>query len=116
MLNSPPVPHERAAGTAAMRADVYPASVVFSFDTNPFPRSRAVVTADRVIVLVEAGRGIGVLYDERLEDVSGDRNMVVATTADGQVTITKQGGCGCGSRLRSYRPFGRMVAMATAGR
>lgn len=118
MLNDPPVPHERG-GTMAMRADVYPASVSFSFGQHRFSRARAIVTADRVIVLVEAGigpSGIGVLYNEKLEDVSGDRNHVTATTADGQVTITRQGGCGCGSKLRSYRPFGRMVAMATAGR
>jgi hypothetical protein len=101
-----------------MRCDVYPAGVTFSFGEHSYPRARAMVTTDRVIVLVEGGgpSGVSVLYDERLEDVTGDNRQVVATTADGDVTITRQNGCGCGSRLRGYRPFGRMMAMATAGR
>jgi hypothetical protein len=109
----------RVGGTQQMRADVYPATVQFSFGTHRYSRARAMVTTDRVIVLVEAGigpSGVGVLYDGRLEDVSGDRNQLTATTADGEVTIFRQSGCGCGSKLRSYRPYGRMVAMATASR
>ena len=54
------------------------------------------------------------LYEGRLEDVHRrPQQIVTATTADGDVTITRGGGCGCGSRLRSYRPFGRAVRMAT---
>jgi hypothetical protein len=112
MLNDPPIPHSRTTTTVPMRADFYPATVAFSFGVNPYSRARAVVTADRVLVLVESGRGVGVLYEAKLEDVSGDRRQLVATTADGAVTITRQTGCGCGSRLRSYRPFGQMVAMS----
>src|SRR4051812_21458529 len=112
MLNSPPTPHERTSTTMAMRADIYPANVVFSFGQNPYTRARAIFTADRVLVLVEAGVGVGVLYEAKLEDFSGDRKQMTALTADGTVTVTRQSGCGCGSRLRSYRPFGRMVAMA----
>ncbi len=112
MLNSPPVPHQKISGTVPVRTDVYPASTTFSFASNPYARTRAIVTADRVIVLVESSPNPAVLYEGRLEDFSGDRKQVVVTTADGTVTITRQGGCGCGSRLRSYRPFGRPVAMA----
>lgn len=112
MLNNPPIPHSRVGGTVSMRADVFPAGVTFSFASNPYTRSRAILTVDKILVLVEAGTRVGVLYEAKLEDVSGDRKQVLATTADGEVTITRQTGCGCGSRLRSYRPFGRMVAMA----
>jgi hypothetical protein len=113
MLNTTPTPHKKAEGAVAVRADVYPANVTFTFGVNPYPRSRAIVTADTVLVLVEGGSGAAVLYEGRLENYTGDRTQLVATTADGEVTITRQGGCGCGSRLRSYRPFGRAVRMAT---
>ena len=112
MLNAQPPRHEKVAGSVAVRSDVYPANVEFSFGTNPYPRSRAIVTADEVIILVEDGNPPGVLYQERLEDVTGTRNAVQATTVDGTVTITRQQGCGCGSSLRSYRPFGRTMALA----
>jgi hypothetical protein len=117
MLNDPPVPHRRSGGVTPVRSDVYPADVAFSFATNPYSRARAIVTADTVMVLVENGTpsGAGVLYEGRLEDVNlVNRTHLVAVTADGEVTITRQAGCGCGSRLRSYRPFGRAVRMAKA--
>jgi hypothetical protein len=112
MLNNPLPRHERRSGTVAIRSDVYPANVEFSFGTNPYPKTRAIVTADEVIVLVEDGRPPGVLYRERLEDVTGTRTALQAVTADGTVTITRQGGCGCGSTLKNYRPFDRSVALA----
>jgi hypothetical protein len=115
MLNETPTPHQVIDGAVKVRNDIYPAKVTFSFGTNPYPKSRAIVTADRVLVLVESGNGsgAGVLYEERLEDVSGNRHQIVATTADGEVTISRAGGCGCGSSLRSYRPFSRSLRMAT---
>ncbi len=113
MLYTDPIPHRKTEGAVAVRADVYPANVTFSFGVNPYPRSRAIITADTVTVLVEGGSGAAVLYEGRLEDYSGDRTRLVATTADGEITVTRQSGCGCGSRLRSYRPFGRAVRMAT---
>jgi hypothetical protein len=115
MLNEVPTPHQVLDGPVKVRNDIYPAKVTFSFGVNRYPKSRAIVTADRVLVLVEGGNGTGaaVLYDERLEDVSSDRRQIVATTADGDVTISRAGGCGCGSSLRSYRPFGRSLRMAT---
>lgn len=113
MLNEPPTPHQVITEPVKVRNDVYPAEVTFSFATNPYPRSRAIVTADRVLVLVEGGAtGASVLYDERLEDLDADRKRIVATTADGVVTISRQSGCGCGSRLRSYRPFSQTLRMA----
>jgi hypothetical protein len=113
MLHETPTPHQKTDGPVKVRNDVYPADVTFSFGVNPYPRSRAIVTADRVLILVENGSGAGVLYDERLEDITGDRRRLVATTADGEVTISRQAGCGCGSRLRSYRPFSQVLRMAT---
>ena len=114
MQNTALVPHQRVAGAVAVRADVFPAKVTFSFMDNPYVKARAILTADEALILVEASGGSGpsVLYQERLEDVQFvSREQVVATTADGNITISRAGGCGCGSRLRGYRPFSRTVRM-----
>jgi hypothetical protein len=112
MLNQPPIPHEKVPGSVMVRTDVWPATVSFSFGENPFTRSRAIVTADSILVLVEAGTGPGVLYESRLEDLTFNGRTATAVTEDGEITIARAGGCGCGSRLRSYRPFGRSLRMA----
>jgi len=114
MLNRTLSPHQRVNGAVAVRADVFPAVVSFSFAEDKHQRARAILTADEVIVLVESGTSApSVLYQERLEDVQFlSRQTVTATTADGEVTISRGSGCGCGSRLRGYRPFGRTVRMA----
>lgn len=107
-------PHYMDPRAVRLRTDIYPANVAFSFADNPYPRARALVTIDEVIVLVEGGYEVSELYRGLLEDVRGSRTEIVATTSDGDVTITRQGGCGCGSRLKTYRPFARTLAMASS--
>jgi len=107
-----PIPYTTIEGQVQVRADIFPASVYFSFAQNPYNKARAIVTADRVVVLVDGQRIPRVLYDGRLNDVSGDRNQLVASTDEGQITITRARGCGCGSRLRSFKPFRSSVRMA----
>jgi len=108
-----PTPHQKVLGTTQIRADVFPANVHYSFADNPYPKSRVLVTADEIIVLVDGRPSApNVAYSGRLEDLSGDRRMLVATTADGTITVSRAQGCGCGSRLKSYRPFQRVVRMA----
>lgn len=106
-------PHFMDPRAVRLRTDVFPANVSFSFADNPYARARALITADEVIVLVEGGYEVAVLYRARLEDVTGTRTEIVATTNDGDVTITRQSGCGCGSRLKTYRPFARTMSMAS---
>jgi hypothetical protein len=114
MLYATPVPHQRISGTVPVRADIYPANVVFSFADRTYEKARAILTADKAIILVEGGgHGAAVLYEGRLEDVEiVARKELIATTAEGRITISRGGGCGCGSRLRGYRPFGRAVHLA----
>jgi len=104
--------HQQVKGAVPVRVDVFPATVRFSWMDNPYAKVRAILTADEALMLVEATGGPAVLYTGRLEDVTGDRQTVTATTADGDITITRAGGCGCGSKLRAYRPFTRTVRMA----
>jgi len=107
-------PHYQDPRAVQVRTDIYPANVTFSFAENLYPRARVLVTVDEVIVLVEGGYEVSVLYRALLEDVKGSRTEIIATTSDGDVTITRQSGCGCGSRLKTYRPFARTMSMATS--
>ena len=109
-----PTPHYQDQRAVMVRTDIYPANVVFSFAVNDYPRARAILTADEILILVEGGYEVVTLYSARLENVTGTRTEIVATTADGEITITRQQGCGCGSRLKSYRPFARTMAMASS--
>lgn len=108
-----PIPYSKINGQVQLRADVFPASVQFSFAENKYPKARAIVTADRVMVLVDGQRTPRLLYDGRLEGYTGDRNSLVATTAEGEITITRAQGCGCGSRLRGFRPYQKAIRMAS---
>lgn len=106
------VDHTPEDRTVALRSDVFPANVTFSFATHNYPKVRSIVTADEIIVLVDGAYAPAVLYRGYLEDVVGNQAQVVATTSDGEITISRAQGCGCGSRLRSYRPFTQTMALA----
>lgn len=112
MFYTDPIPYVPLDGQVQLRADVFPANVKFSFAKNPYNRSRAIVTADRVMVLVDGQRTPRLLYDGRLENVNGTSTQMVATTAEGEITIARAGGCGCGSRLRSFKPYRKAIRMA----
>lgn len=105
-------PHIQVQTPTEIRSDTYPANVVFSFATHSYPKARAIVTKTDVLVLVEGGTQIMVLYFAPLLDAQGDGRSIVATTEDGTVTISKAPGCGCGSGLKSYRPYRDSVRMA----
>jgi hypothetical protein len=112
-LATTPLTKFEPLGVVTLRADVYPANVAFSWEDGVTQKARVIVTADKIIVLVDGQGAPGVLYEGRLEDVVGDRKTLQATTADGTVSIQRGGGCGCGSKLKTYKPYKRAVRMAT---
>lgn len=113
MYYTEPITFTPLEGPVQLRADVYPANVGFSFATAPYSKMRAIVTADSVYVLVDGQGSPRLVYEGRLEDVTGDRKTMVATTADGQITISRAQGCGCGSRLKSFKAYRNAARMAT---
>ena len=99
-------------GTVKIRADVFPAAVRTDFMELPETKKRAIVTADRIYVLGDAQGDPALLYEGRLVDYGGDAKVLMITTEDGVVELRRDSGCGCGSRLRSFRAYGRAVRMA----
>lgn len=103
MSSEPPV---------VVRIDIAPS---FTVITRPgeqgvtYDSSRTIVTADRVYVFRDDGRGAGpaLFFEGRIESFDG-RNTTGYTlvTADGTYVYFKRStGCACGSRIKSFRPF-----------
>lgn len=72
-----------------------------------YPRARVIVTDERIYVFVDSPTGPALAYEGRLESLEG-RNTTgyQAITATGDAVYFKRGGgCMCGSRLRSFKPF-----------
>lgn len=106
-------PHRQVTESTIIRSDTYPAVVDMSFATYSYPLVRAIVTMDRVVVLVEGGTRVCELYSAPMLDVEGNNRQITVTTEDGTLTISKRkGNCGCGSSLKSYRAFRDSQRMA----
>ena len=86
----------------------YPITVLErSGDTNGkvlFPNVKAIVTESRFILYNEAREAV---FES--EVTAFDGNVVNGYTVDtpvGNFYLFKSGGCGCGSTLKSFNPFG----------
>lgn len=120
-----PVPVDRrkpAQLAPLIRLDLFPATVS-SPDNSVLiqhDKARVVITTDAVFVFIDSPQGPAVALKARLDSAHGDRTHGYILTftpppdtsgetpvARNQATIkvTPSGGCGCGSRLRSFTPF-----------
>ena len=116
----------------SVRQDLFPAVVGISQPTDeraaeelstiPFSEgltmitaARVLVTADRVMIAHDSPNGPQVAFSQPIDpsrhfksqDVRTKDSFVV-TTSGMVVVFRKDEGCGCGSRLRSWRPFGNV--------
>jgi hypothetical protein len=97
--------------------DVFPAEVVLPGD-RVLKEARAVVTRERLYVLVRAGsRGVDVVLEAPYDPLDSTLPRVVTrgqgltvATSEGAVLVNKGRGCGCGNPLKSHRPFATMRA------
>lgn len=70
-------------------------------------KSRTVVTDDEVIVYVDSPEGPRPVYQERIDDFYGEAKLgwTVEISNGDVMSIRRNTGCGCGSRLRGFNPF-----------
>lgn len=97
-----------------LRLDVFPAVVAVP---SPLPSgagaggfldpTRVIITDERIYVYMDSMNGPQAVIDETLYDFSGNNSLGWTVTSDeGTVYYVKRSsGCGCGSRLRGFRPF-----------
>lgn len=120
-----------------IREDVFPATLVVTaadFETAveeltsrpptpgaaALPITRVVVTGDRIIVATDDVAGPQIVFSEEIDPASHYKGN---TTTDSYVTTVtgkklawrKDASCGCGSRLRSWRPFKHMSSSKDPG-
>lgn len=95
------------------RLDLYPASLTLTREedglTEAYQDVRVIITADRIYGFRDGTGGEGPVefMNERLASIDG-RNSTgyTVTLADDRVAFMRRStGCGCGSRLRGFRPF-----------
>ena len=111
-----------------IREDVFPATLVVTapdFETpveelrsSPptkgaaaLPITRVVVSGDRVLVATDGATGPQVVFSEEIRpeshhkaNITGEDSYVTTITGK-KLAWRKDAACGCGSRLRSWRPF-----------
>jgi hypothetical protein len=90
-----------------LRLDLFPATVTRG-DSTEYGPVRAVVSEDTLYVFQDSSPAPELLFSELLYDFDyNSRNRYTAVTDDDRelITITKRAGCGCGNKLKGFRPF-----------
>lgn len=100
---------------------VYPPSVVFQWKTpfsnvgiaekggTKFYESRVIVHKNLVTVGIDSPRGCQTVYQAPVVEVFKEAEYTRVLTDDGTLVVfAKSKGCGCGSKLRSWNPYGRV--------
>jgi hypothetical protein len=81
-------------------------------------RSRVVILDGKILVVVDSPEGPRLVFREAItEYIKNDSaNSYHAVTESGKVlAFTKDRNCGCGSRLRSWSPFGNYLSASGDG-
>lgn len=114
-----------------MREDLFPCRVFTTTDlTDPsahrdllFDRCRVLITMDAVLVFIDAPDGPALAMSARLDDLdptssrrAGFRltlsNPTLTPTNSPNLIVVRDNHCGCGSRLRAFRPFLNATTLA----
>lgn len=83
----------------------------FPQGTRRLDRCRVAVINDTLMIAVDAPGGPQVVFREKVLEVLSEKGIDRITTAtDKMLAVIKDENCGCGSRLRSWNPFGSIVS------
>lgn len=99
-----------------IRVDLFPATVTVkdADGEHTHNSARVIVTQDEVHVFVDSSTGPRAAHFGRLDAFEG-RNTTgykVVLADESEINFQRGGGCGCGSRLRGFRPFHIMTHQA----
>jgi hypothetical protein len=92
--------------------DLFPAMVKINSLLSPseqkfYDPARVVVKDDFVLVGVDSRNGPITIFKESIVNIQQNESSYQVTTENNfNVYFRKSRGCGCGSRLRMWRPFG----------
>jgi len=110
-----------------IKADIFPAIAIFSpigalvnladlsFTNIPegakkVDRIRVLVMNSVITVASDSPEGIKIVFREAVAQyIKDDRTHRVRTVAGKDIVFTKDSNCGCGSRLKSWNPYGKIL-------
>lgn len=80
-------------------------------NTRRLDRCRVAIVNGTLFVVVDSPEGFKIVFREKVADTQNDNKTYHAITVSGKICAwTKDANCGCGSRLRSWSPFGATLS------
>lgn len=78
--------------------------------TRRVDRCRVVIVQDKILVARDSPTGPELIFREEVKETRHIEKMSYAQTVSGKILVfTKDNNCGCGSRLRSWNPYGNSI-------
>ena len=78
--------------------------------TRKLDRCRIVVVDDQIIIAIDDPAGPRVVFQEKITSFIKQDKLFRVHTISGQIMVfIRDDSCGCGSRLRSWSPYGNMM-------
>lgn len=78
--------------------------------TRRVDRCRVVVIAGVLVIAQDSPEGPQIIFREKVQEIEHDKKVTHILTESGKIiVIKKDDNCGCGSRLRSWNPYGSYV-------
>ena len=85
--------------------------------TRQVDRCRVVVVQDRVLIARDSVTGPEIIFREKVEETRRSKKTTYIKTVSGKILMfTKDTTCGCGSRLRSWNPYGNFLGSSDDSR
>lgn len=83
----------------------------FPQGTRKVDRTRVAVVRDLVLIARDSPEGPQLVFREKVvEQFHRDKYSYIRTDSGKILVLTKDDNCGCGSRLRSWNPYGNIVS------
>jgi len=79
--------------------------------TRFLDRCRVVILRDQIMVALDSPTGPQLVFREKVVETRHVDKTSYAKTESGKIlAFTKDENCGCGSRLRSWNPYGNIIS------
>jgi hypothetical protein len=81
-----------------------------------FSECRVIVQRNLIIVGAHSARGVHAVFRGEVEEIFKAEQFTRVLTRSGHLVVfAKSKGCGCGSKLRSWNPYGTIVRSSKNG-
>lgn len=79
--------------------------------TRKLDRCRVAIVNDTILIAVDSPEGPKLVFREKVVEMINEKGLDRVKTESGKMlAFVKDTNCGCGSRLRSWNPFGNVVS------